>query len=142
MSSNNNRKKTKKRNTVFNTVESKKERVLKTLLDTNGVIYKACDAAGITRSNFYDWVNKDEEFKRKVQEIVEKEIDDVEIALKNRINQGSDTAIIFYLKTKGKKRGYIERSELEVTGEIININVDFGSVDLDELNNTDETVSD
>ena len=44
------------------------------------------------------------------------------------MNDGNTSATIFYLKTKGKKRGYIEKSELDITsGEEpikININID------------------
>jgi len=29
------------------------------------------------------------------------------------MNEGNVASIIFYLKTKGKRRGYVERSEIE-----------------------------
>jgi len=31
------------------------------------------------------------------------------------VKEGNPAATIFFLKTKGKKRGYIERQEIEVT---------------------------
>ena len=44
----------------------------------------------------------------------EETIDLVESKLLSAINDGELTAIIFYLKTKGKKRGYVERLEQDV----------------------------
>ena len=47
------------------------------------------------------------------------------------MKDGSTSATIFYLKTKGKKRGYIERSELDLTSgeEPIKINVNINGTE-------------
>ena len=42
----------------------------------------------------------------------EKMIDNVESALYQQALAGNTTAMIFFLKTQGKKRGYVERSEI------------------------------
>jgi ACT domain-containing protein len=130
-----------RRNTVKN-----KERLLKALFKHNGVIYKACEEVGLNRGTFHKYYNVDPDFKQAVDDITEKEIDIVEEELHKRIKGGSDTAIIFYLKTKAKKRGYIERSEVVIDGKILNINVDFGTssniediedIDFDEQSDTE-----
>ena len=83
-----------------------------------GNISQACRAIGINRSTFYDWKGEDDAFAQAVEDIEEGLIDWGESALKNRIIAGDTTAVIFFLKTKGKKRGYVERQEMALSGEV------------------------
>ncbi len=106
----------------------KKESMLEALEQTLGVVTTACKSTGIPRSTFYKWMREDEKFKRSVQDIENIALDFAESQLHTQMKNGNTSATIFYLKTKGKKRGYIERSELDLTsGEDpikININID------------------
>ncbi len=106
----------------------KKESMLEALEQTLGVVTTACKSTGIPRSTFYKWIREDEKFKRSVQDIENIALDFAESQLHTQMKNGNTSATIFYLKTKGKKRGYIERSELDLTsGEDpikININID------------------
>ena len=38
--------------------------------------------------------------------------------LKHNIEKAKEASVFFYLKTKGKKRGYIERQEIQHEGDI------------------------
>jgi len=93
-----------------------KKRVLEQLKKTHGIIASACAQASVGRQTFYNWLEKDEKFKADVQEIIEATTDKVEMKLLEQINGGNLTAIIFYLKCKGKNRGWVERQEVEHTG--------------------------
>ena len=70
-----------------------------------GVVTSACKEVGCNRSTFYKYYNNDSKFKEKVDELQNVALDFV-------------TSTIFYLKTKGKKRGYIEQQILEHKGGI------------------------
>ena len=107
----------------------KKEDVLKALEKTLGVVTTACKQVNIARSTYYEWYAGDEEFRKKVDELQEVAIDFGESALHQRMNEGSDSAIIFFLKTKGKKRGYVERSEFDIRGKA----PDFSDLTTDEI---------
>ena len=68
-----------------------------------------------------DWHTADKYIKKyDLQEDVraEKEslLDFAESQLLANIKNGDTTSILFYLKTQGKKRGYIERQEVENSG--------------------------
>jgi len=111
--------------------DNNKKAVIEALQETHGIVTDACKKTGVARSTFYQWLTEDVKFKAAVDEAQEQAIDFVEGKLFQKINgiklgkidedgemivydqQPSDTAIIFYLKTKAKKRGYIERTEIQ-----------------------------
>jgi hypothetical protein len=107
-----------------------KKAILESLEAHYGIVTDSCRAIGLSRATYYDWLKNDPEFKAAVDEIQEVAIDYVEGKLFERISgvevlKGVDKdgneivytlppdtqAILGYLKTKGKKRGYVERNE-------------------------------
>ncbi|OUW18591.1 MAG: hypothetical protein CBD18_02325 [Opitutales bacterium TMED158] len=90
----------------------KQEQFLAALERSLGVVTTASKATGIGRVSHYRWM-KDEKYKRRVQEITESAIDFGESHLHKLIQDGNPAATIFFLKTKGKGRGYVERQEVE-----------------------------
>lgn len=109
----------------MNKTEHNKKAVLEALEKSLGVVTTACKQVGIGRTIFYEWLKTDEEFKKAVTELENVALDFAESQLHSQIGKGNSTATIFYLKTKGKRRGYIERSELDLTSgnEPIQINI-------------------
>jgi len=103
-----------------------KDKFLTILAKNAGNVSAACKAFNITRRTYYNWV-EDEGFKGIVDEIQESLIDNAESKLQKLINEDSPVAILFYLKTRAKSRGYIERSETDITskGEKISININL-----------------
>lgn len=96
----------------------KKESLLASLEQSLGVASIACKLADIPRSTYYKWIKEDDVFLKGVKEIENVALDFAESQLHKQIKDGNTTATIFYLKTKGKKRGYIERKEVEMTADI------------------------
>lgn len=112
-------------------MDSNKKAILESLEIHHGIVTTACASIGLARSTYYQWLDMDDEFKVAVADIQETAIDFVESKLMEKVNgvttqsynqkgepviyelPPSDTAIIFFLKTRGKKRGYIERVEVD-----------------------------
>ncbi len=93
-----------------NNFTRKQNSFLKALKETLGNITAACMQVHISRQTYYNWMN-DDEFAQAVDEVNESNLDYAESKLLSLIRQENATAIIFYLKTKGKSRGYVERIE-------------------------------
>ena len=100
---------------TINTRAVKKETFLASLLNTDGNISKACSQTNISRGTIYNWIKKDDAFKEKVSYVAEELLDMAENQLIKQIREGNLTATIFYLKTKGQARGYIEKQYVHQT---------------------------
>lgn len=107
----------------MDSIGHKKKAMIEALQASLGIVKTACQEVGIVRQTHYNWMEADPEYKAAVESIAEDAIDFVESKLHQKINEGDTTSIIFFMKTKGKKRGYIERQELEHSGNGLNLNI-------------------
>jgi hypothetical protein len=91
-----------------------KKALLQALFESLGVPTPACKAVGIDPSTFYRWLKADRKFAKDVAALGNVALDFVESKLFKRIQDGDTTSIIFYLKTKGRDRGYIEKRDVTI----------------------------
>jgi hypothetical protein len=100
--------------------KDKKVEIIKALEKTMGIIHTACQMTNVARATFYRWINEDKEFAKEVEEIKDLQMDYVESKLIKNIGDGKETSIIFYLKTKGRNRGYSENLDITSKGDKFN----------------------
>ena len=105
-----------KKNIMLEKTEDNKSKMLKALEQYYGIVTTSCQSVGISRITHYRWLEEDEDYKAKVQDIKNSAIDFVESKLFDCIKGEKETSIIFYLKTIGKSRGYVPRQEID-TGD-------------------------
>ena len=77
-------------------------------------ITATCSALGISRKTFYEWRAKKKKLAEALEEKEESIIDYAESKLVEHIQNDDIQALIFFLRTKGKKRGYVEKTESDV----------------------------
>ena len=92
----------------------KKESMIQALESSLGVVTTACKKVDVPRSTFYKWIKEDADFAEQVKDITNIALDFAESQLHKQISDGSTTATIFLLKTKGKDRGYVEKQQIEI----------------------------
>jgi len=115
-----------------NKTEQHKRAVLEALEKSLGIVTTACKSAGVGRTQFYEWVKEDAEFKKAVDDVENIALDFAESQLHKNMQKGSDSATIFYLKTKGRKRGYQESKDITTNGKDMNTTITFVGLDDDE----------
>lgn len=101
--------------------QKQKDLVLEALKTNLGILAPAIREIGLPRMTFNTWYQDDLEFRKKVDDVREEVIDFVESQLLKQIKDGAAAQTIFYLKTKGKSRGYIETTEQNLTIDSIRI---------------------
>ena len=93
-------------------------RIIKALKETNGLLTMAAAKSGIGYRTVCRYVAEYPSVKEAAQDAKEAMLDFTEGKLYQKIKAGDNTCIIFYLKTQGKARGYIEKQEIEHSGNI------------------------
>ncbi len=93
----------------------RQELFLVALGECDGNVTKACEMADVSRKEYNFWCAESQEFIANIDEVAEGILDGMEQILIDAAKNDNLTAVIFYLKCKGKGRGYVERQE--VTGK-------------------------
>ena len=88
-----------------------------------GVLKPACDMTGMCRKTIWEWRKKYPEFDAACHDCEETAVDFVETKLYKLINDGAEASTIFYMKTKGRKRGYVEKHEVDMSAEVKGVTV-------------------
>jgi len=107
-----------------------KEKLIDELRKSLGIITIACRKCNIGRDAFYSWYNKEQWFHDAYEQILEEQIEFVENKLVECIQDKDHTAIIFYLKTKGRKKGWREINDVNIQSD--NLKIEFGNADLSD----------
>jgi hypothetical protein len=99
--------------------ELHKKQLLEALERSLGIVTPACKEVGISRNQFYIYYNTDPDFKKSVDDINEITLDFAENQLLKKIKEGSERSILFYMKYRGRKRGYSESMDITSDGKSI-----------------------
>lgn len=111
------------------TTDRLKKKMVAALEKSLGIVTSACKSVDISRETHYKWLRSDTEYRRACKEIENVALDFVETQLHKQIAKGNSISTIFYLKCKGKKRGYIEDHTIEIKGNM-KFKADFGTSNL------------
>jgi len=92
--------------------------IMGALKATGGKIYLAAEALGITPKTIRNHMKKNPEMAEFVEDSRVKMVDIAEQKFNEAIQNGEHWAIAMALKTLGKDRGFVERTEVVNSGEL------------------------
>ena len=92
-----------------------KKKMVEALKKTLGIVTDAAKLAKIDRQTHYKWLADDPAYKAEVEAISDIVLDFAESNLFILVKEKNPAAILFLLKCKGRKRGYIEKQEIGLT---------------------------
>ena len=111
-----------------NRTKINKERLLKALESSLGVITTALKACGLSRTNFYKWIKEDENFAEQVKEIENIQKDFIMSKYYECVKDKVPSVVIHAAKTR---LGWNETNKIDLTSgeEPIKINVNIKGIE-------------
>ena len=98
--------------------------IIKALKKYKGNLSVAAEYLGCERNTIYNRMQKNPDIQKAREEAEERRLDLYEAAIdKAALVEGKVDALKYVLSTRGRKRGYSEKQEIEVSGTGITINV-------------------
>jgi len=106
------------------------DKIIKAIQESEGLLTRAAQKAGVTYKTIWEYCQLSEEVRQARDDSKERMLDFTEGKLFEKIREGEMVAILFFLKTQGKKRGYIERSEITGAGgsPLVSVNVNSNDI--------------
>jgi len=88
------------------------------LEEHDGNISAVARALSVARDTIYARIDESAVLQQTLRNARERMLDEAESVLYRKVKEGSTPELLFFLKTQGRSRGYIERQELEHQGSI------------------------
>lgn len=95
----------------------KAEEVIAKIEQNKGNVAAVARALGVSRRTVLRYADDRPTVKTALEDARENMLDNAESVLYKKVLEGSTPELLFFLKTQGKSRGYVERSETEHLGE-------------------------
>ena len=96
-------------------VKKLKEQILDGMSKNLGIVTHVLKQVDVSYNTYKKWLDDDEEFKKEVEYIDISTIEWVSSKLYENIKNNDKISIIYFLKSKGKKFGWAERTEINQT---------------------------
>jgi len=107
---------------------------IRAIVRTGGFITKAAELLGVTYQSVQDKIKDWPEVKEAYEFVIEKRFDMTESKLFQAIANGEPWAVMFFLRYKGRKRGYMEKAQVDVKGEMKNkTEIDLSQITTEDL---------
>ena len=90
----------------------------KAIRTARGMIQTAARLINCAPNTIYNYAKKHPEVQAAIDNEREMNLDRAELTLMRKVDEGEGWAVCFYLKCQGKQRGYIERQQIEHSGEM------------------------
>jgi len=100
--------------------------MLEALEKSLGIVTNALKISGTAKTTYHRWVKEDEAFAKDVKDVGNTALDFAESKLFSQIKDNNHSSTQFYLKNKGRDRGYGDKLDITSNDETIKIHIDLG----------------